>query len=81
MVFSRTDLLRTVDKESSTPPCPTYTHALSTTTSTRCHTQAVSSSDRSQGRCVEKQSVNAAKPLDEQSATAAVRELEYVCRG
>ena len=81
--FSRTDLLRTVDKESSTPLCPTYTHALSTTSSTRCHTQAVSSSDRSQSRCVEKPSLNAANAyaLDEQSVNADVRELEYVCRG
>ena len=59
----------------------TRTTALSTTSSTRCHTQAVSSCDRSQSRCVEKPSLNAAKTLDEQSVNADVRELEYVCRG
>jgi len=40
-----------------------------------------SSSDRSQNLCVEKPSLNADKTLGEQSANAAVRELEYVCRG
>ena len=81
MVLSRTDLLRTVDNESSTPSC--------TPTRTRCRQRELdsmpypscSSSDRSQNLCVAKPSLNADKTLGEQSANAAVRELEYVCRG
>jgi hypothetical protein len=58
-----------------------YGCAVDNESSTRCQTQAVSRLCRFQARCVDKPSLNAAQTLDEQSANAAVRELECVCRG
>jgi hypothetical protein len=58
-----------------------YGCAVDNESSTRCHTQAVSRLCRSQARCVDKPFLNAAQTLDEQSANAAVRELECIYRG